>query len=152
MDDHTAIKQEILDLSDGLCDDYDMELDVPEYINVNTQIPIDGIIKVASRNKNKTTSKANNITQNIVKEELSDTSELKPKRPKYIPKPKTCDICGQQLSCTKSLNLHMRIHNDEKPFKCEICGKLFRQRSGVISHMVTHSKEKPFPCPVNIYF
>lgn len=153
MDEHPEIKQEILDISDGLGDEYDIEYDVPEYINIKTQIPIGATLIVASENKN-TTSKVNKPTQKNatvkIKKELNDEHELKPKRQRYTPKPKTCDICGQQLTCTKSLTIHMRIHNDEKPYKCEICGKLFRQQSGVTSHMVTHSKEKPFPCLVNI--
>lgn len=154
MEEYPTIKQEILDQIDDTGDNNcDIEFDVPEYINITTQTPFEETKNITEKKTTSTTTKKSSQKKQSVKvkKDPGDEKPKKSRRSKYIPKPKTCDICGQQLSCAKSLNLHMRIHNDEKPFKCDICDKLFRQRGGLSSHMLTHSKQKPFPCPVNIY-
>lgn len=145
MEEHQKIKLEVCD------DDYEMHLDLPDYINCST---LTEVVKEESdhtvlRNETKNATSKKIVTKKSAKNLTEDEYELKPKRGKYIPKRRTCEVCGQELSCTKSLNLHMRIHNDERPYKCDLCDKTFRQKSGLTSHMVTHSKAKPFPCPVS---
>ena len=77
-----------------------------------------------------------------------------------------CEICGQTLSCNKSLrehmnsrhstnfrcahclkcfgglgklNQHMAVHDDSKRVECEKCGKKFARKSNCKHHMKTHS-------------
>lgn len=148
MGEHKKIKLEVCD------DDYEMHLDLPDYINCSTLAEAvkeesDHAVLSNETNKNATSKSKKLVTNESAKEVLEDEYKLKHKRGKYVPKRRTCEVCGQELSCTKSLNLHMRIHTDERPYKCDLCDKTFRQKSGLTSHTVTHSKAKPFPCPVS---
>lgn len=158
----SEIKQEI-------CDDFqdiynknndDLYVDIPQYVSLASfvSVPSEPIteelfslntnhLKLPSKEEDN--SKPNSTYLDL---KIQCNEGKKRKRQKYIPSPKTCELCGKQLSCTKGLRTHMRIHNDEKPFECEMCGKTFRQSSGLRTHLLTHSKEKPYPCPVNIFF
>jgi hypothetical protein len=50
--------------------------------------------------------------------------------------------CGKMFGRYTSLDVHMRIHRDEKPLKCEYCDFRGRQRNNINSHMKTHHKDK----------
>lgn len=169
MEDFKKIKEEVCDETAHESENINHQtvVDMPEYVNVSTLIPLtlEQMENIFDDNKHSMKTKESsvpviNISSNtnnsignaigmVIKQELPNQHKSKRKRKKYIPKPKTCKVCSQQLSGTKSLTLHMRVHNDERPYKCEICGKSFRQKGGLTAHMVTHSKQKPYPCPVN---
>uniref|UniRef100_A0A6P7FB81 Zinc finger protein 254-like n=1 Tax=Diabrotica virgifera virgifera TaxID=50390 RepID=A0A6P7FB81_DIAVI len=57
-----------------------------------------------------------------------------------------CEICVKQFAHKKSLNKHMKIHNEQKPYKCEICFKRFSWPSALKQHMILHTGEKPYTC------
>ncbi|RZF38589.1 hypothetical protein LSTR_LSTR010922 [Laodelphax striatellus] len=58
------------------------------------------------------------------------------------------DICGQHKAPSrKVLEVHMRIHRDEREFACPDCGKAFKQQSQMRNHRVTHIRKKEIPCP-----
>lgn len=147
----SRIKQEVYDITEDSYGNFQSEtqLDVPEYVNVtlisSTTETSDDFL--AKRTEDKKSSKKI-VNQNIKQEPKEETEPQVKTRKKYVPKPRTCNQCGQQLSCTKSLLVHMRIHTNERPFKCDICDKAFTQRGGLTTHMLTHSKEKSYKCQV----
>ncbi|XP_063217030.1 uncharacterized protein LOC134527923 [Bacillus rossius redtenbacheri] len=58
-----------------------------------------------------------------------------------------CDQCSYKTtSYSKLMNLHHRIHGDERPFLCDICGKGFKNQKQLRNHKATHtSKQKQLP-------
>ncbi|XP_065571680.1 zinc finger protein 664-like [Artemia franciscana] len=59
-----------------------------------------------------------------------------------------CDVGKKRFFHSSSLNIHHRLHKDEKPFKCDVCNKCFTNNSNLIRHKRTHTCEKPFKCDV----
>ena len=57
-----------------------------------------------------------------------------------------CNVCGKLLSSRHHLELHMRIHNNEKPFQCKVCKKRFTQSRNLKEHYLTHEAERRFKC------
>lgn len=55
-------------------------------------------------------------------------------------------ICHRRFAQSGNLQLHLRIHNNERKYQCEICSKLFRTSSNLHAHRKTHSEERNFPC------
>uniref|UniRef100_A0A336MA35 CSON012622 protein n=1 Tax=Culicoides sonorensis TaxID=179676 RepID=A0A336MA35_CULSO len=47
----------------------------------------------------------------------------------------TCEICGHQTTTFKYLQLHMKIHNDERPHVCPTCNQAFKRRIALKDHV-----------------
>lgn len=62
---------------------------------------------------------------------------------KYDRKLVSCNYCYKVLSSQRSLELHMRIHQNIKPHKCPECSSMFRTPGNLKSHIKIHSKESP---------
>ena len=61
-------------------------------------------------------------------------------------KNRKCNVCDRVFSGKYHLELHMRLHNNEKPFQCEVCKKSFAQSRSLKEHMLTHESERQFKC------
>lgn len=57
-----------------------------------------------------------------------------------------CPICAKVIYTTTGLDLHLRIHRDERNFECEICFKKFRQKGAMQRHMDIHADAKRYKC------
>ena len=57
-------------------------------------------------------------------------------------------MCHRKYSSIKSLNQHIKIHDDSKGFKCGVCLKVFDKKSNFVHHYRTHTREKPFACEI----
>lgn len=59
-----------------------------------------------------------------------------------------CQECDKVIYTITGLELHQRIHRDERNFECEICNKKFRQKGALLRHMDIHSDAKRFKCEI----
>lgn len=57
-----------------------------------------------------------------------------------------CPYCGKSFSRKAGLDLHIRIHQNDKPYQCEFCSKKFSDSSSLRSHRRTHTDERPYKC------
>ena len=60
----------------------------------------------------------------------------------------SCLVCNRSYLSKKSLNRHMRIHDDSKSITCDVCLKKFSFKSEFDSHYRTHTGEKHFACHI----
>ncbi len=63
-------------------------------------------------------------------------------------KPFRCDKCHKRFRRRTNLQVHERVHSDDRPFPCEFenCGKSFKRKHGLKAHIRTHTGYKPFEC------
>ena len=59
-----------------------------------------------------------------------------------------CQICHKSYSNKRSLNQHMKFHDESKALKCDVCLKLFSCKSSLEVHYRIHTGEKPFACQI----
>lgn len=59
-----------------------------------------------------------------------------------------CEFCEKSFVNRTELNVHLRVHTNERPYVCSFpgCGKSFRTNSHRSAHMDTHNTEKNFKC------
>ncbi|XP_072306299.1 uncharacterized protein [Eucyclogobius newberryi] len=76
-------------------------------------------------------------------DQISTNSE-----PTFMQNRYQCSICKKTFKYKSYLQIHKRIHSDEKPFSCPICTKTFISTSNLRKHMRVHTGEKPFSCPI----
>ncbi|XP_060075144.1 zinc finger protein 235-like [Ylistrum balloti] len=67
-----------------------------------------------------------------------------------VPREFICHICNKKFSRIQNLNLHRRIHSDNRTkLKCDQCDKLFSDRCSLKKHIkYVHSAERNFICDV----
>lgn len=57
-----------------------------------------------------------------------------------------CGECGLELTTSKALKLHMKVHSNEMPYKCDYCGRRFKRTKNLKGHLITHTGLKPYSC------
>ena len=56
-----------------------------------------------------------------------------------------CELCGRVFANAKCLKTHVEIvHGKEKPFKCTFCNHTCARKAMMELHIRIHTQEKPF--------
>uniref|UniRef100_K1PT72 C2H2-type domain-containing protein n=1 Tax=Magallana gigas TaxID=29159 RepID=K1PT72_MAGGI len=50
-----------------------------------------------------------------------------------------CDVCGKDFILKSYLQVHMKMHKEERPYKCEVCHKAFKQMAALARHNRIHT-------------
>ena len=59
-----------------------------------------------------------------------------------------CDTCGKAFQSKGNLNMHIKIHTEEKQHECHLCGKKFLRPHHLQGHIEkTHMGVRRYPCP-----
>lgn len=80
--------------------------------------------------------------------ELAVSEPIKPKVKRVVNPIDSpiCPYCGKSFTRKAGLDLHIRIHLNDKPYQCEFCLKKFSDSSSLRSHRRTHTDERPYQC------
>lgn len=80
---------------------------------------------------------------------MDDTRILNSIRVLFEDRPFICqyDGCFYAAKRKNHLQVHMRLHTNEKPFKCDICDECFIQQSNLNTHKAKH-EEKKWSCGI----
>jgi len=55
----------------------------------------------------------------------------------------TCVFCDKRFQRRSKLEVHERVHTEEKPFSCSFCDKRFAQKSNATAHERVHTGAQP---------
>uniref|UniRef100_A0A8C7GVG9 C2H2-type domain-containing protein n=1 Tax=Oncorhynchus kisutch TaxID=8019 RepID=A0A8C7GVG9_ONCKI len=58
-----------------------------------------------------------------------------------------CSFCGKAFSFPKQVEIHQRMHTEEKPFGCHLCWASFSHSSKLKRHQRVHTGEKSYNRP-----
>uniref|UniRef100_H2ZEI3 C2H2-type domain-containing protein n=1 Tax=Ciona savignyi TaxID=51511 RepID=H2ZEI3_CIOSA len=50
-----------------------------------------------------------------------------------------CEICNKPFTCQSALEIHLRIHTNERPYVCRVCDRGFTTKGNLKQHLLTHN-------------
>ena len=63
-----------------------------------------------------------------------------------------CHLCGRLFKSVSNRNLHVReVHANTRAYRCDICSFSTQHKRALDMHMRLHSDEKPYHCPFCLY-
>ncbi|XP_037549076.1 gastrula zinc finger protein xFG20-1-like [Nematolebias whitei] len=68
----------------------------------------------------------------------------------HIPASKqlSCSQCGENVSRSEDLDLHLKLHTRENLFSCSVCKACCSDKDSLIQHMRIHTRQTQFTCHV----